>query len=371
MAAAVASTSQLTMDQNNVPAWGSYLYQNFLLPAFSPNIASQWLASPFTSNNGNTNANDPSGADQQQQQQQLQNGGAGYSGNPGVPGDYFGSAWQIKSEPGLDASSSQQQAQPPMLSAQSYQTLPPTYSQSQQLPQAAPQSQSQSQHQQAYNFFGGSIPTSLLTANQPSSVFTFGAATDDKKTGFNSSLDGLHGFNHASGSRSNSLAKISPSSVEVIDEIVASPSPLLSSRNSPHQSPKKGKRRALSIDSNEDHYADEHDHEVPEGVERDGMIWGMKVEDYRALSARERKRVRNRISARTFRAKRKGESPQPPLSTHSVSRLTLVYRTPQLARDYPQLERHSDQARPRRRRATPSRSRKPQAQAIKVRKGLA
>lgn len=30
------------------------------------------------------------------------------------------------------------------------------------------------------------------------------------------------------------------------------------------------------------------------------------MEDYRALSARERKRVRNRISARTFRAKRKG-----------------------------------------------------------------
>lgn len=48
-----------------------------------------------------------------------------------------------------------------------------------------------------------------------------------------------------------------------------------------------------------------HEHEHDEGVERDGMIWGMKVEDYRALSARERKRVRNRISARTFRAKRK------------------------------------------------------------------
>lgn len=46
-----------------------------------------------------------------------------------------------------------------------------------------------------------------------------------------------------------------------------------------------------------------HDHD--EGVERDGMIWGMKVDDYRSLSARERKRVRNRISARTFRAKRK------------------------------------------------------------------
>ena len=51
-----------------------------------------------------------------------------------------------------------------------------------------------------------------------------------------------------------------------------------------------------------------HEHEIQESVERNGMIWGMKVEDYRALSARERKRVRNRISARTFRAKRKGQS---------------------------------------------------------------
>jgi hypothetical protein len=109
--------------------------------------------------------------------------------------------------------------------------------------------------------------------------------------------------NHASGSGST-MAKISPLSVEAVDELVASPSPILSSRNSPHHSPKKGKRRALSMDSNEDHY--DQDLEVPEGVERDGMIWGMKVEDYRALSARERKRVRNRISARTFRAKRKG-----------------------------------------------------------------
>ena len=54
-------------------------------------------------------------------------------------------------------------------------------------------------------------------------------------------------------------------------------------------------------------HVDEEQYEIHEGVERDGMIWGMKVEDYRALSARERKRVRNRISARTFRAKRKGE----------------------------------------------------------------
>jgi ABC-type hemin transport system ATPase subunit len=46
-----------------------------------------------------------------------------------------------------------------------------------------------------------------------------------------------------------------------------------------------------------------HDHD--EGVERNGMIWGMKHEEYQALSARERKRVRNRITARTFRAKRR------------------------------------------------------------------
>lgn len=64
-----------------------------------------------------------------------------------------------------------------------------------------------------------------------------------------------------------------------------------------------------SEDLDEHDHDHEHDgeHEVPEGVERDGMIWGMRVDAYRALSARERKRVRNRISARTFRAKRKGQ----------------------------------------------------------------
>lgn len=273
------------MDQNNMPAWGSYLYQNFLLPAFSPNIASQWLTSPF-GNNGNDQ--------QQQQQQSQQNGGASLGGGNapslGVPGDYFGSAWQVKPEPGLSSSHQQQQQPPSMLNTQSFQTQPPSYSASQQ-----PQ-----QQQAPWSFFGGSIPTSLLTANQSQSVYgDYKPAADIKP-----SLDTFP--SQASGSRTAS-AKISPTeSVEVIDEIVASPSPILSSRNSPHHSPKKnGKRRALSIDSNEDHYGDEQDHEVPEGVERDGMIWGMKVEDYRALSARERKRVRNRISARTFRAKRK------------------------------------------------------------------
>ena len=79
--AAIASSSKHTMDQTNAPAWGSYLYQNFLLPAFSPNIASQWLTSPFglstheTTNNGNNGNNED------------------YSAQPPAPpGDYFGSS---------------------------------------------------------------------------------------------------------------------------------------------------------------------------------------------------------------------------------------------------------------------------------------
>jgi hypothetical protein len=47
---------------------------------------------------------------------------------------------------------------------------------------------------------------------------------------------------------------------------------------------------------------------LPEAQERNGMIWGMPVESYKALSATERKRVRNRLSARSFRAKKKGWS---------------------------------------------------------------
>ncbi|OWZ59844.1 hypothetical protein C356_00578 [Cryptococcus neoformans c45] len=115
----------------------------------------------------------------------------------------------------------------------------------------------------------------------------------------------------------------STESVNLIDHsLTRSPSPLSSHIVSPHASPirlptkTRGRKsiasatvkrsRSLHSDSEFSHHShDEHDHEVPEGVERDGMIWGMRVEDYRALSARERKRVRNRISARTFRAKRK------------------------------------------------------------------
>jgi hypothetical protein len=278
----IAPSSKPNMDQTNVPAWGSYLYQNFLLPAFSPNLASQWLTSPFGFNNNDTNVNNNNN---------VNNGGGEYDATqqpPPPPGDYFGNSWQVKSEP-LDL----QAPAPPLANAQSYRSQPPTYSQSQTPQQSG---------QQQWSFFGGSIPTSLLTANQQSQQ-----PLQDKKSHYQAyDVYNNDVTNHqASGSRSNS-AKISPLSVEVVDEIVASPSPILSSRNSPHQSPKKGKRRALSLDSNEDHYEHEQDLEVPEGVERDGMIWGMKVEDYRALSARERKRVRNRISARTFRAKRKG-----------------------------------------------------------------
>lgn len=270
-ATTIASSSKLTMDQTNAPAWGSYLYQNFLLPALSPNLASQWLTSPFglttheTTNNGNTG-----------------NNGDYNDQPPAPPGDYFGSTWHVKTEPGTSAP-----PMPPMNNAQSYQSQPPTYS--------------QSQTPSSWSFFGGSIPTSLLTANQqpqqPALDHKNLYAYDQHNASYNK---------EASGSRPGP-AKISPLSVEAVDDLVASPSPILSSRNSPHHSPKKGKRRALSMESNDDHYDHEQDHEVPEGVERDGMIWGMRVDDYRALSARERKRVRNRISARTFRAKRKGK----------------------------------------------------------------
>jgi hypothetical protein len=307
-ATAIASSSKLTMDQTNAPAWGSYLYQNFLLPTLSPNLASQWLTSPFglttheTTNNGN-------------------NGNAGnnvdYNDNqlPAPPGDYFGSSWDVKIEPGTTAPPVQ-----PMNNAQSYQNQPPTYSQSQ---------------TPSWSFFGGSIPTSLLTANQQPQL----PISDNKNNlypypSYNASYN-----REASGSRSGGPAKISPLSVEAVDDLVASPSPMLSSRNSPHHSPKKGKRRALSMDSNDDHYDHEQDHEVPEGVEKDGMIWGMRVDDYRALSARERKRVRNRISARTFRAKRKGELYFLTRSARSL----MAFRTPQLTREHLDWEGYADQ----------------------------
>ncbi|KAK4686885.1 hypothetical protein P7C73_g3238, partial [Tremellales sp. Uapishka_1] len=99
------------------------------------------------------------------------------------------------------------------------------------------------------------------------------------------------------------LSASPPASTDFIDaQIQFPPSPLLSTSTSPIRD--VGQQRGDSVDTDAEVSHDEI--EEAEGVERDGMIWGMKVDDYRSLSARERKRVRNRISARTFRAKRKG-----------------------------------------------------------------
>ncbi|KAK1927413.1 hypothetical protein DB88DRAFT_477928 [Papiliotrema laurentii] len=223
---------------NSVPAWGSFLYQNFLLPAFSP---SEWI-------NGNTPG-----------------------GNNSV--DYFSS--QPPSQPQTQASA---QTTQPMLGQQTQphsqplvstvpQSVAPSRSATYPLP---PYSQPNPSFYNPYYVPPSAIPTSLLQSLPSSS-------------------------------------DISPS-LDIIDNLVASPSPVMPNIATPNDSPKRGtKRRAASLDSNDsgdDHHFD-GEPDIAEGVERDGMIWGMKVEDYRALSARERKRVRNRISARTFRAKRK------------------------------------------------------------------
>lgn len=99
--------------------------------------------------------------------------------------------------------------------------------------------------------------------------------------------------------------------------------PTLSSRNPSPEAPKKSRKRPAAgpqghrgpngeMEMGSDGASGEDDDAEgdpePEGVERNGMMWGMKTEEYKALSARERKRVRNRISARTFRARRKGKS---------------------------------------------------------------
>jgi len=229
--------------KGSVPAWGSYLYSNFLLPAFSP---SEWL-----------NPNTPNPAS------------AGASAQQSI--DYF------NSQAPRNTAAQYQLPQAPQVASYSIQrssTNPLPYSQ----PMSGMPGSSTYFSQPFYQ--ASSIPTSLLVS-QPSS------------------------------------SDISPS-VDVIDATIVnlSPSPTLHSLNpTPNASPKhRGtKRRASSMDSADSHddpeadHLAEHEHDIAEGVERDGMIWGMKVEDYRALSARERKRVRNRISARTFRAKRKGE----------------------------------------------------------------
>lgn len=166
-------------------------------------------------------------------------------------------------------------------------------------------------------------------------------------------------------SQHSSSSTISPS-VDVVDNLVASPSPLPPTIT-PHDSPKRGsKRRAGSLDSNESFDADhiEHDHEIAEGVERDGMIWGMKVEDYRALSARERKRVRNRISARTFRAKRKGKQRSRLYNQSADGRTPLVIGTRSRSKG------QSDKSCQRRGQSVTETGCRTQGEIIKVRAGL-
>lgn len=87
----------------------------------------------------------------------------------------------------------------------------------------------------------------------------------------------------------------------------------------PHSARRPGGEVDAVSDAGSGEDEDAENEAEPEGVERNGMMWGMKTEAYKALSARERKRVRNRISARTFRARRKGQS-------HPPSCITPRYR---------------------------------------------
>ncbi|KAJ9105509.1 hypothetical protein QFC21_001880 [Naganishia friedmannii] len=88
-----------------------------------------------------------------------------------------------------------------------------------------------------------------------------------------------------------------------------SPEPAKKSRKRPASGPQGHRGHSGEVEMGSDGISGEDDDAEgdpePEGVERNGMMWGMKTEEYKALSARERKRVRNRISARTFRARRK------------------------------------------------------------------
>ena len=56
--------------------------------------------------------------------------------------------------------------------------------------------------------------------------------------------------------------------------------------------------------TSQDPLNEEQNTELPEATVRNGMIWGMNVESYKALAAAERMRVRNKLSARNFRARK-------------------------------------------------------------------
>ena len=74
-------------------------------------------------------------------------------------------------------------------------------------------------------------------------------------------------------------------------------------------------------------YGSEHELDIEdvegEDGEKGGMLWGMPSKSFRALPSAERKKVRNRISARLFRAKRKGKVLSCSLAVASASTVSL------------------------------------------------
>lgn len=136
----------------------------------------------------------------------------------------------------------------------------------------------------------------------------------------------LYGNTATSSSSSSSVpfTSVSPSLINPQEPINMSPFTMVGSEPLPPMSTQTSPRRRNSsrittptkrgstnsmptdLEEMDEMGMDELDHEhEADGVEKNGMMWGMPTESYRSLSARERKRVRNRISARTFRARRK------------------------------------------------------------------
>lgn len=305
--------------QASVPAWGSYLYQNFVLPAFSPTASmSEWLNlnTPFAA------LTPRASAIHHNSQQQGQGQGQGQQQGQAQGQDYFGSGWG-KVEEGIrtDQGGAESNASMPFTFHGSSGVQQPNFNSFGFAPQHVAPPMQQSSSVPSYNRTAGDLPYNRNAEAGPSSYYT-------PPFNYNSSIATSLLLNQQQSIPPSSYSAPLPphpyphrpsadrasqpgsrASLSIVDnQLTHSPSPINSINHTPQQSPKRvGKRRLDSLDSAEEHDS-EHEPDVPEGVERDGVIWGMKVEAYRALSARERKRVRNRISARTFRAKRKGKS---------------------------------------------------------------
>lgn len=87
---------------------------------------------------------------------------------------------------------------------------------------------------------------------------------------------------------------------------VASTSAYPPTRNKGRPSSPKKKRRSGRSTVSQDSWDERYGEMGGDG--RDGQEpWGMPQDEYRALNPRDKKQVRNRIGARRFRAKRKGE----------------------------------------------------------------